>query len=194
MSDESTRPAPPPPAPSSPSKISPSSSPSLSPSSPSKESSSSSSSSSSSDILLRCENLTRRFGTFTAVDRVSFEIPRGNVFGFLGPNGSGKSTTIRMLTGLLEPTSGSATGFGGLDVAKDTEAWKARLGYMSQKFSLYLDLTVEENLRFFGAIYGLSRTRLADRVGALASRLRFEPLLGELTENLSTGQRQRVAL
>ena len=159
------------------------------PSSPSKKSSSS-----SSDILLRCDNLTRKFGAFTAVDRVSFEIPRGKVFGFLGPNGSGKSTTIRMLTGLLEPTSGTAIGFGGLDVAKDTEAWKKRLGYMSQKFSLYIDLTVEENLRFFGSIYGLSRSRLADRVGALASRLRFEPLLGELTENLSTGQRQRVAL
>ena len=159
------------------------------PSSPSKKSSSS-----SSDILLRCDNLTRKFGAFTAVDRVSFEIPRGKVFGFLGPNGSGKSTTIRMLTGLLKPTSGTAIGFGGLDVAKDTEAWKKRLGYMSQKFSLYIDLTVEENLRFFGSIYGLSRSRLADRVGALASRLRFEPLLGELTENLSTGQRQRVAL
>ena len=146
------------------------------------------------EILLRCDNLTRKFGAFTAVDRVSFEIPRGKVFGFLGPNGSGKSTTIRMLTGLLKPTSGTAIGFGGLDVAKDTEAWKKRLGYMSQKFSLYIDLTVEENLRFFGSIYGLSRSRLADRVGALASRLRFEPLLGELTENLSTGQRQRVAL
>jgi ABC-2 type transport system ATP-binding protein len=151
-------------------------------------------SSSSSEILLRCENLTRKFGTFTAVDRVSFELPRGKVFGFLGPNGSGKSTTIRMLTGLLEPTSGTATGFGGLDVAKNTEEWKKRLGYMSQKFSLYLDLTVEENLRFFGSIYGLSRSRLTERVGALSARLRFEPILGELTENLSTGQRQRVAL
>jgi ABC-2 type transport system ATP-binding protein len=159
-------------------------------SSPSKKSFSSS----SSDILLRCDNLTRRFGAFTAVDRVSFEIPRGKVFGFLGPNGSGKSTTIRMLTGLLQPTSGTATGFGGLDVAKDTEEWKKRLGYMSQKFSLYLDLTVEENLRFFGSIYGLSHSRLADRVGALSARLHFEPILGELTENLSTGQRQRVAL
>ena len=168
-------------------------SPSPLPSSPSKKSLSSSSSSDS-EILLRCSNLTRKFGAFTAVDRVSFEIPRGKVFGFLGPNGSGKSTTIRMLTGLLEPTSGRATGFGGLDVAKDTEKWKKRLGYMSQKFSLYLDLTVLENLEFFGSIYGLSRPRLADRVGTLASRLRFEPLLGELTENLSTGQRQRVAL
>ncbi|MEO8585851.1 MAG: ATP-binding cassette domain-containing protein [Acidobacteriota bacterium] len=150
--------------------------------------------SSSSEVLLRCDDLTRTFGTFTAVDRVSFEIPRGKVFGFLGPNGSGKSTTIRMLTGLLEPTSGSATGFGGLDVMKNTEEWKKRIGYMSQKFSLYLDLTVRENLEFFGSIYGLSRARLTDRIGALSSRLRFEPILAELTENLSTGQRQRVAL
>jgi ABC-2 type transport system ATP-binding protein len=164
-------------------------SPSSLPSSPSKKSSSS-----DSEILLRCSNLTRKFGGFTAVDGVSFELARGKVFGFLGPNGSGKSTTIRMLTGLLEPTSGSATGFGGLDVAKNTEPWKRRLGYMSQKFSLYLDLTVKENLEFFGSIYGLSRGRLAERVATLAARLRFEPILGELTENLSTGQRQRVAL
>jgi ABC-type multidrug transport system ATPase subunit len=150
--------------------------------------------SSSSEILLRCTNLTRKFGAFTAVDGVSFEIPRGKVFGFLGPNGSGKSTTIRMLTGLLKPTSGTATGFGGLNVAKDTEKWKERLGYMSQKFSLYLDLTVRENLEFFGSIYGLSRERLAGRIGELSARLRFGPILGELTENLSTGQRQRAAL
>ncbi len=159
-----------------------------------KSSSLPSSSANSSEVLLRCDNLTRTFGNFTAVDHVSFEIPRGKVFGFLGPNGSGKSTTIRMLTGLLEPTSGTATGFGGLDVAKDTEKWKKRLGYMSQKFSLYLDLTVKENLEFFGSIYGLSRPRLAERIGALSARLRFESILGELTENLSTGQRQRVAL
>jgi len=160
------------------------------PSSPSRKSPSSV----SSDVLLRCDGLTRRFGSFTAVDHVSFEIPRGKVFGFLGPNGSGKSTTIRMLTGLLVPTSGTVTGFGGLDVARRTDEWKKRLGYMSQKFSLYLDLTVTENLAFFGSIYGLSNARLADRIRALAGRLRFESLLGELTENLSTGQRQRVAL
>ncbi|HQQ76238.1 MAG TPA: ATP-binding cassette domain-containing protein [Thermoanaerobaculia bacterium] len=153
-----------------------------------------SSSSSSSEILLRCDDLTRKFGAFTAVDRVSLAIPRGKVFGFLGPNGSGKSTTIRMLTGLLQPTSGTATAFGGLDVTRDTEAWKKRLGYMSQKFSLYLDLTVRENLAFFGSIYGLSTARQSVRIRELAARLRFEPILGELTENLSTGQRQRVAL
>ena len=144
--------------------------------------------------FLQARHLTRRFGAFTAVDDVSFDVPRGRVFGFLGPNGSGKSTTIRMLTGLLEPTSGTATGFDGLDVVRDTDAWKRRLGYMSQKFSLYVDLTVEENLRFFGSIYGLDPGRLEARIAALAARLGFEALRGELTEGLSTGQRQRVAL
>ena len=149
---------------------------------------------SSGGAFLRSQGLTRRFGSFVAVRDVSFDVPRGKVFGFLGPNGSGKSTTIRMLTGLLAPTSGTATAFGGLDVTRDTEAWKSRLGYMSQKFSLYLDLTVEENLRFFGSIYGLADSRLEERIGRLAARLRFEPILPDLTEGLSTGFRQRVAL
>jgi ABC-type multidrug transport system ATPase subunit len=144
--------------------------------------------------FLEARSLTKRFGDFTAVDAVSFQVPQGKVFGFLGPNGSGKSTTIRMLTGLLTPTSGTATGFDGLDVLRDTERWKSRLGYMSQKFSLYTDLTVEENLRFFGSIYGLEAGRLAERIAALARRLDFEKLLPEETVALSTGQRQRVAL
>ena len=147
-----------------------------------------------SDSLIQVREVTRTFGAFVAADRVSFDGPRGTIFGFLGPNGSGKSTTIRMLAGLLAPTSGRITGFGGLDVAVDTERWKHRMGYMSQKFSLYLDLTVEENLRFFGAIYGLSKTELRGRIGELSARLKFEPLLGHLTRALSTGQRQRVAL
>jgi ABC-type multidrug transport system ATPase subunit len=146
------------------------------------------------ETFLRARKLTRRFGTFTAVDSVDIDVPRGRVFGFLGPNGSGKSTTIRMLAGLLEPTSGSATGFGGLDVAKDTERWKARLGYMSQKFSLYLDLTVDENLHFFGSLYGLPADRLESRIRELADRLSFASLLPAMTATLSTGQRQRVAL
>jgi ABC-2 type transport system ATP-binding protein len=146
------------------------------------------------EVLLRARALTRRFGAFTAVDAVDIDVPRGRVFGFLGPNGSGKSTTIRMLAGLLEPTSGSVTGFGGLDVAKNTERWKARLGYMSQKFSLYLDLTVDENLRFFGTLYGLAQGRLEERIRALADRLKFVALLRSMTATLSTGQRQRVAL
>jgi ABC-2 type transport system ATP-binding protein len=144
--------------------------------------------------FLQVRGLTRRFGAFTAVDAVDFDVPRGKVFGFLGPNGSGKSTTIRMLTGLLAPTSGSATGFGGLDVVRDAEKWKTGLGYMSQKFSLYIDLTVEENLRFFGSIYGLPAPRLSERVGALSKRLGFEGLMPLMTDGLSTGQRQRVAL
>ena len=144
--------------------------------------------------FLQARGLTRRFGAFTAVEDVSFDVPRGKVFGFLGPNGSGKSTTIRMLTGLLQPTAGTAAGFGGLDVVRDTEAWKRGLGYMSQKFSLYLDLTVDENLRFFGSIYGLENPRLGERIAALAKRLDFAASLPLLTEGLSTGQRQRVAL
>ena len=148
----------------------------------------------SGDAIVSVRDVTRRFGDFTAVDKVSFDIPRGGIFGFLGPNGSGKSTTIRMLAGLLAPTAGRITGLGGLDVTKDTERWKHRLGYMSQKFSLYLDLTVIENLRFFGAIYGLASGPLEERIGALAARLTFEPLLPAQTGTLSTGQRQRVAL
>ena len=147
-----------------------------------------------SDAAVTVRSLTRRFGDFTAVNGVSFDIPRGKVFGFLGPNGSGKSTTIRMLTGLLAPTAGTVTGLGGLDVVRDTDRWKTRLGYMSQKFSLYLDLTVEENLRFFGAAYGLSNARLPDRIGELSERLGFSRLRRDLTESLSTGWRQRVAL
>ena len=147
-----------------------------------------------SESMIQVENVTRRFGKFTAVDDVSFEIPRGKVFGFLGPNGSGKSTTIRMLAGLLAPTAGRIHGLGGLDVTRDTEQWKARLGLMSQKFSLYLDLTVEENLQFYGRMYGMERERLRERIAILATRLRFEQLLDELTETLSTGWRQRVAL
>ncbi len=146
------------------------------------------------DPIVSVRDLSRRFGSFVAVDRVSFDIPRGRIFGFLGPNGSGKSTTIRMLTGLLAPSGGTVTGLGGLNVTRDSEAWKQRLGYMSQKFSLYLDLTVAENLRFFGSVYGLEPGRLSARIAALADRLQFEPLLRAFTGTLSTGQRQRVAL
>ena len=146
------------------------------------------------EVLVKARDLTRRFGQFVAADRVSFDVVRGRVFGFLGPNGSGKTTTIRMLAGLLHPTSGTVTGFGGLDVVRDTEAWKRRLGYKSQKFSLYVDLTVRENLQFFGTVYGLGNSRLDHRIGELSARLRFEPVLDTLTEGLSTGLRQRVAL
>ncbi len=144
--------------------------------------------------LISVRNVTRKFGAFIAANNVSFDLPRGKVFGFLGPNGSGKSTTIRMLAGLLAPTSGSITGFDGLDVVRHTEVWKSRLGYMSQKFSLYLDLTVEENLRFYGMIYGLTREKTVARIDELSRRLRFTNIMDQLTDGLSTGLRQRVSL
>src|SRR3954469_4347116 len=108
------------------------------------------------------ENLVKRFGDFVAVDNVSLDVARGEIFGFLGPNGAGKSTTIRILCGLLSPTSGRAT-VGGIDVAKDPESIRRNIGYMSQKFSLYDDLTVEENIDFFSGIYGVPEHLQAER-------------------------------
>jgi ABC-2 type transport system ATP-binding protein len=138
-------------------------------------------------------HLTRRFGHFAAVDDVSFDVSRGEIFGFLGSNGAGKSTTIRMLCGLLKPTSGSAT-VGGVDVTRDPEGVKRRIGYMSQRFSLYELLSVDQNIRFFGGIYGLDD-------GALARRRRFviemAGLAGReatLARDLAGGWRQRLAL
>ena len=104
-------------------------------------------------------NLTKRFGDFVAVDGVSFDVAEGEVFGFLGSNGAGKSTTIRMLCGLLKPTSGIAK-VGGIDVGHDPEGVKQRIGYMSQRFSLYEQLTVDQNIRFFGGVYGLDRPKI----------------------------------
>ena len=112
--------------------------------------------------MIACENLTRRFGHFTAVDHVSFTVSKGSIFGFLGPNGSGKSTVIRMLCGLLEPTEGRAT-IAGYDVARETDRIKSLIGYMSQKFSLYDELTVYENLMFYGRLYGLRGPALPQR-------------------------------
>jgi drug efflux transport system ATP-binding protein len=137
--------------------------------------------------------LTRRFGGFTAVDRVTFEVERGEIFGYLGANGAGKSTTIRMLTGLLAPTSGEAT-VAGHDVGREPEAVKASIGYMSQKFSLYLDLPVRENLLFFGGAYGLAGKALRDRVDALIDRTGLHELGDATTGALPGGIRQRLAL
>ena len=137
--------------------------------------------------------LTRRFGAFTAVDNVSFEVGRGEIFGFLGSNGAGKSTTIRMLCGLLRPTSGTAT-VGGVDVTQDPEGVKQRIGYMSQRFSLYELLTVEQNITFFGGIYGLTRERLAERRAFVIEMAGLAGRETMLARDLSGGWRQRLAL
>ncbi len=137
--------------------------------------------------------LTKRFGAFVAVNAVSFEVERGEIFGYLGANGAGKSTTIRMLTGLLAPTSGSAT-VAGHDVAASPESVKASIGYMSQKFSLYLDLPVIENLLFFGGAYGLSGGALRARAEELLSLTGLAGLGDVTTGELPGGIRQRLAL
>jgi ABC-2 type transport system ATP-binding protein len=144
-------------------------------------------------VAVVAEHLTRRFGAFTAVDDVSFEVGRGEVFGFLGPNGAGKTTVIKMLTGLLMPTSGRAT-VAGHDLARETEAVKRSIGYMSQLFSLYGDLTVEENIRFFAALNGVPRARRDERRDWVLHMAGLEGQLGRLTSELSLGWKQRLAL
>jgi ABC-2 type transport system ATP-binding protein len=142
-------------------------------------------------IIVR--ELSKRFGGFAAVDRLNFEVREGEIFGFLGSNGAGKSTTIRMLCGLLKPTSGTAI-VGGADVSRDPEGVKRRIGYMSQRFSLYERLTVDQNIRFFGGIYGLTRERLEARhrfvldIAGLHGRERVR------AAELAGGWRQRLAL
>jgi len=137
--------------------------------------------------------LTRRFGAFLAVDRVSFDVEDGEIFGFLGSNGAGKSTTIRMLCGLLKPSSGSAT-VGGIDVGRDPEGVKRRIGYMSQRFSLYELLTVEENITFFGGLYGLENSRIAARRDFVLEMAGLKGREKTLTRDLAGGWRQRLAL
>ena len=137
--------------------------------------------------------LTRRFGDFLAVDDVSFEVRQGEIFGFLGANGAGKSTTIRMLCGLLRPTSGTAL-VGGVDVARDPEAAKRRIGYMSQKFSLYEALTVDQNIRFFGGVYGLEGRRFAERRAFALEMAGLQGRESTRTRDLAGGWRQRLAL
>ncbi len=137
--------------------------------------------------------LVKRFGDFVAVDHVTMNVKRGEIFGFLGPNGAGKSTTIRMLCGLLAPTSGSAT-VGGLDVATQSETIKERIGYMSQKFSLYDDLTVEENIDFFSGIYSVPRAKRAERKEYVLKMAGIEERRSSLTRLLSGGWKQRLAL
>src|SRR5450432_1632963 len=145
------------------------------------------------DAMIECAGLTKRFGNFTAVDHVSFAVGRGSIFGFLGPNGSGKSTVIRMLCGILEPTEGTAR-IGGRDVEREGEAIKEMIGYMSQKFSLYDELTVNENLLFSGKLYSLPDKQLKQRRDELIALTHLGPYLGRRAALLSGGWRQRLAM
>lgn len=144
-------------------------------------------------MAIQTENLTRKFGDFTAVDAVNMEVPDGQVFGFLGPNGSGKTTTIRMLLGLLAPTSGTAYVLGE-DVRKASRSVRGRMGYMSQRFSLYRDLTVMENLRFFGRGYGLRNNHLRERMDYVIGMAGLRGYENTRTSELSGGWAQRLAL
>jgi ABC-2 type transport system ATP-binding protein len=146
-----------------------------------------------SDSAVDVRDLTRVFGDFTAVDHVSFSVPRGEIFGFLGANGAGKTTTIRMLCGLLLPSSGSGT-VSGHDIIRDYEKIKLRIGYMSQKFSLYEDLTARENLEFYGGIYGLTRRRIRTRIADILESLGFSERADTLVASFPTGWKKRMAL
>ncbi len=139
------------------------------------------------------EGLTRRFGDLVAVDHLSFAVERGEIFGLLGPNGSGKTTTIRMLCGLLEPTAGTAQ-VGGADVVQAPETVKQRIGYMSQKFGFYEDLSVRENEEFYGSLYGLTGAELEQRISEADRVIRLGERRNQITGTLSGGWKQRVAL
>jgi ABC-2 type transport system ATP-binding protein len=146
-----------------------------------------------SEPAIKVERLTRRFGDFVAVDDVSFDVRPGEIFGFLGANGAGKSTTIRMLCGLLRPTSGTAL-VSGVDVARDPEAVKLRIGYMSQKFSLYEALTVDQNIRFFAGVYGIEGAKYAERRAFVLEMAGLAGRESTPTRDLAGGWRQRLAL
>jgi ABC-2 type transport system ATP-binding protein len=144
-------------------------------------------------VVIEVQDLTKVFGRFTAVDHVTFSVRKGEIFGFLGPNGAGKSTTIRMLCGLLSSTSGKAA-VGGFDINRQPDQVRETIGYMSQKFSLYRDLTVAENIAFFGGVYGLEAQRLQQRTQEVVGMAGLEGLEGQLTGTLSGALQQRLAL
>lgn len=144
------------------------------------------------DLMIKADNLTRKFGDFTAVDHISFEVGKGEIFGFLGANGAGKTTAMRMLTGLLIPTAGNAT-VTGFDVYKQPEKIKKRIGYMSQKFSLYEDLTVRENIRLYGGIYGLTDEQITRKSDQLVAMLNMEELQNKRIGSLPLGWKQKLA-
>jgi ABC-2 type transport system ATP-binding protein len=144
------------------------------------------------NYIIEAENLTKKFGHFTAVDSITFNVSKGEIFGFLGANGAGKTTAMRMLCGLSTPTSGKAT-VAGFDVYKETEKIKKKIGYMSQKFSLYEDLTVLENIRFYGGIYGLNNLQIKEKTESLIELLKIEDAKNKLIKSLPLGWKQKLA-
>jgi len=144
------------------------------------------------DSVIVTKNLTRKFGDFAAVDKISFDVKKGEIFGFLGANGAGKTTAIRMLIGVLKPTSGEAT-VAGHDVYKESEAIKREIGFMSQKFSLYQDLTVQENIRLYGGIYGLSMKSIREKSDELVEILGLQDVRHKRISSLPLGWKQKLA-
>jgi len=144
------------------------------------------------DKVISCNNLTKQFGDFTAVNKISFEVDKGEIFGFLGANGAGKTTAMRILCGLSYPSSGEAT-VAGFDVYRKQESIKKNIGYMSQKFSLYENLTILENIEFFGGVYGLSRKDIRQRSNDLVQKLGLEKEAGKLVGELPLGWKQKLA-
>lgn len=142
--------------------------------------------------MITAKGLTRRFGSFTAVDHISFAVSKGEIFGFLGANGAGKTTAMRMLCGLLTPSSGEAT-VAGFNIATQSEKIKRTIGYMSQKFTLYEDLTVTENMRFFGGIYGMSRAAIREKSARILHELALEEKANVLVKTLPLGWKQKLA-
>ncbi|MHA8084120.1 ABC transporter ATP-binding protein [Aquirufa antheringensis] len=144
------------------------------------------------ETVVKVDQLTKKFGSFIATNAISFEVKKGEIFGFLGANGAGKTTTMRMLSGLLTPTSGEAS-VAGFDVATQAELVKQNIGYMSQKFSLYEDLTIQENIDFYGGIYGLSRQEIKDRSKGIVSKFQLESVIHKLVKTIPLGWKQKLA-
>lgn len=145
-----------------------------------------------SDLMIKADNLTRKFGDFTAVDHISFEVGRGEIFGFLGANGAGKTTAIRMLIGLLTPTDGEAS-VAGFDIRSEPEQIKQNIGYMSQKFSLYEDLTIRENIRLYSGIYGLTGQEIEQKSKQLVEKLEMQDFRNKKIGSLPLGWKQKLA-
>ena len=142
--------------------------------------------------IIQVENLTKKFGDFTAVNSITFEVKKGEIFGFLGANGAGKTTAMKMLIGILTPTSGNAQ-VANFDIFKNPEDIKRNIGYMSQKFALYDDLTVKENITFFGGIYGLSRKQIEEKRNQLIEELGLQDIVNELVGSLPLGWKQKIS-